>query len=210
MVKFSHENALKAANNHTFSILQNNSSTLYGIFAFLKDLNGDYGSRYTIEANPRDGYEEECTPYYSEDNSFEIKFKFQTPFLLRGYAIANAAEPTIGNSYPKSWKIHGIDSTGKRILLDSQQNQYFCQDVLCKIDTILGYHVEGIRKGYTELTFQQTQNSINNPYVFLHSLDFFGTLCSSAIFCSFYQNTCKMKQFHFHPSYQIIFLLFSC
>ena len=192
------------ANNQTFSIHQSNQSSIFGIFAFLKDLNGVYGSRYEIECDNSSNinslnsldkfYEKEYLPYHSSTGFLEIKFRFDSPFLLRGYAISNGVQVEYGNSYPDSWEILGIDNKGRN-LLDKQENQQFCDKYVCTKENPIGYSVRQVSKGYKEFIFKQTHNSAGNDYIYMRSIDFFGTLCSSNSRCICPRVTCKIHHF---------------
>ena len=197
---------LNAANNQTFSIHQKNYSSIYGIFAFLKDLNGVYGSRYEIESYPRSGFNgyfldkhfaatETYEGYWSLEGSSEISVTFDSFFILKGYALANSVRSVINpNSYPVSWEVYGVDSlSGTKKLLDSQENQEFCPGSTCSEEKVIGYQVKNPTKSFKKFVFKQTLNSYHIDYLYIHSFDFFGTLCTSNTNCYYPRITCRMK-----------------
>ena len=173
--------SLPLTNYQAIPLPQDNVSSIHGLFSVLKELNGKYKSRYTIDESTDNTLEIDSyfdvnhQNYISVEDHFEITFRFNSSFLLTGYAIANAA-PNKLNSYPTAWNIFGIDNHKNRHLLDSQSNQTFCESLspACTIETIKGYQIRKQFKAFNNFVFQQTANSDSHNYVFLKAIDFYG------------------------------------
>ena len=190
--------------NQPISILQNNLTTIHGIFSLLRQLNGSYGSRYEINANPEASYSTNSLDKYyeykgvdgyrSENGKKTITIKFDSPFLLSGYALSNSAHHISGNSYSTGWKMLGV-TDDKHILLDEQFSQTFCieGEGKCHTEKILGFNIKLQYRAFKTFIFEQTSNSYNNDYVYLKSIDLFGTLCGINDQCNyhFFQLTVK-------------------
>ena len=178
------------------SLPHDNLTSIHGIFAFLRDLNGKYQSRYEIEQLPNDEtvmvdrYFDSSHRYYqSENDHLEITIHFNSLFLLTGYAIGNAS-PSHYNSYPTGWNIFGVDSNNIRHLLDSQTKQKFGDNsAICTTEIIKGYQVK-TSFGYRKFIFQQTSNSLSHKYILLKGIDLYGTLCGIGQKCKFTFRTC--------------------
>ena len=198
--------SLSDFNNQPISILQNNLTTIHGIFALLRQLNGSYGSRYQIEANPRENFPKESLDqyyewtdnkkYWSEEGNKTITIQFDSPFLLSGYALSNGVQNIDGSTYPTGWKIYG-EINSKFILLDEQKNQQFCGEniIKCRTEHIKGYKIKFQYRAFNKFIFEQTTNSENQDYIFMRSIDLFGTLCGMNYQCNyhFYQLTAQTK-----------------
>ena len=202
---------LPASNFQSISIHQNNLSSVHGIFAFLKELNGKYKTRYSIDGTCQsltasidyvDMYYDnpKYMPYWSNNGDPEVLIKFNSTFLLTGYAIVNSIRDGY-NSAIEGWNLYGIDSTGQRHLIDSQTGQKFCEfkpnECKCRIETIKGYQIQRPIRGYKNYVLHQTQNSCNATYLWFKALDFFGTLCGINENCSFRPVTCNIKKWYF-------------
>ena len=199
---------LNEFNYQPISVLQNNLTTIHGIFSLLHELNGDFGTRYNIEANPREEFSAESLDRYFEwtdnkkywavDGSKNITINFNEPFLLSGYAISNGVQDSTGNTFPTAWKLYGFDNeTNKRILLNKQTNQEFCgkRNKACKTESVKGFYISFQYRAFKSFIFEQTTNSGGNDYIFMRSIDLFGTLCGINGQCNFhfYQLTSKVK-----------------
>ena len=160
-------------NNQPIGVLQNSYSTIRGIFAFLRTLNGGYGTRYTIDSHQIsssypslsiDRYYEWTNKYtyQSVEGKLDIKITFDSPFILTGYAVCNGVHLDTGNTYPTGWQIIAInEKTNKEIILDEQKEQKFCasDSVVCATETVKGYGIKRSLKsiqGYKEFIFRQT------------------------------------------------------
>ena len=200
--------SLNEFNNQPIGVLQNNLTTINGIFAFLKNLNNGTRTRYSIKSYEKEGYPNGClddyygwtenTRYWSTNDNKNISITFNSLFLLSGYAISNAVIAERGNSYPSGWKLIGVDvNTGKNVVLDKQENQTFCgESNLCVDEFVKGYRVNHSYKAFKEFIFEQTAQGANESYLFIRSIDLFGTLCGLNNQCDFhfYELTCKMKE----------------
>ena len=213
---------LQRSNYQSLSIHQNNLSSLHGVFAFLKELNGKYGSRYTIEGShhDQDHYSTFLDKYYENNDNYvfwsteedpEIIIRFNSTFLLTGYALMNGVQAS-SNSAPTGWDIYGVDSRGTKILLDKQSDQKFCetksQRFQCSIMSIKGYQIKTQFKGFKEFIFHQTENSNKFKWLFLKSIDLFGTLCGIGEKCTFKVITCNIKR-GLHTNLIFIIIFFS-
>ena len=171
---------LNEFNYQLISVLQNNLTTIHGIFSLLHELNGDFGTRYNIEANPREEFSAESLDRYFEwtdnkkywavDGSKNITINFNEPFLLSGYAISNGVQSEYGNSFPTGWKLYGFDKeTNKRILLNKQTNQEFCGKHIetCKTENVKGFYISFQYRAFKSFIFEQTTNSGGNDYIFM-------------------------------------------
>ena len=199
---------LNEFNNQPISVLQNNLTTIHGIFAFLKNLNEKTRTRYAIISYEKSGYINQClddyyeyegnSRYWSQENHFNISIVFDSPFLLSGYAISNGVFNTNeGNSYPKEWRMIGVDmNTGQNVVLDTQKNQKFCEDNICKEEVVKGYRVKKSYKAFKEFIFEKTNTGGSDNYLFMKSIDLFGTLCGKKGQCDFhyFQLSCGMKK----------------
>ena len=123
------------SNYNAITSHQTNLSSLQGIFSFLYDLNGNYGSRYEFIGNSRrdevslSNLDQHFTKgiteiYISEDNTYQFKIKFNSLFFLTGYSLLNTIKDN-SNTHPISWKIYGIENDEQH-LLDTQKDQAFC------------------------------------------------------------------------------------
>ena len=187
---------------------QNNRSSIDGIFSVLKLLNGDYKTRYTIEGKstePRysctllDQYfdNKENTAFWSTDDKPEITVKFDSPFILSGYAIINSVQQET-NSAPEAWVVYGVDSDGIRHPLDTQTDQKFCESdsrpYVCSKMIVKGYEINKPEKYiFNEYVFHQTMNSCEFSYLFFKAIDFFGTLCGLGGVCSLFPVTYQLR-----------------
>ena len=197
--------ALKDFNNQPVSVLQNNLTTIHGIFSLLRQLNGNYSSRYIIDAEPRESYPISSLDqyfewtanekYWSIDGSKTINITFDSPFLLSGYALSNGFQNSkTGNTFPSEWKIYGV-TENENILLDEQSNQQFCGENVarCFNESVKGYSIKLQYRAFKKFIFEQTKNSGGFEYLFLRSFDLFGTLCGINDQCNyhFFQLTAK-------------------
>ena len=212
--------AFSLSNYHTIYSLQNNMSSLFGIFAFLHDLNLEYQSRYNLTGPSRN---EDLFPlsyidqhytkpskasFVSQYDVCDFRIKFDSPFILTGYSIMNSIMDN-GNTHPKSWEIYGVKDNEK-YLIETQKNQSFCMttDGFCKTQQINGYKLKRIPKGYKEFIFNQTESSAKKNYVVIESLDLFGVLCGIGQECKFHAITCILRKRNNIFVHTVIFLLY--
>ena len=93
--------------------------SMKGIFAYLKYLDGNYQSRYSIEANLTYGEPSDIVMFYDSDQkyirtergNYDVNISFNTLFYPTHYSIANAeqSENNETHSYNKDWDFIGID-----------------------------------------------------------------------------------------------------
>ena len=212
--------SLNDFNHQPIAAHQSNLSTIHGIFALLRNVNGIYRSRYEIESYERSKYYsnfsidqyyeyKSTNKYWSIEGKTDIKIIFDAPFHTTGYAICNGVQ-TSGNTFPTDWKLIGINTqTREEEILDSQTGQRFCGPTAstCSNEIVKGYIVK-TNHAFKEYIFRQTRNSQELDHLFFRSLDLFGTLCGRKGFCNiiFHIPTCKRKNYHS----SIPFLLFFC
>ena len=200
------------------SIFPGNSSTLKGMFYLLHYLNNEYGSRYSIKADPKvsrgstdkyiDKVNESATNYWANDGSTNLTFSFDSPFFVTNYAIMNAS-PNNGNSFPKSWKLFGVDERGNLHLIDKRENQDFGKG---KEEVVKTFSTHS-RKAYSTFIFNQTMSSHGDEckYIHLKHFEFFGVICGKTGYCdlSRFIRTCRIinHSFSFLHSFIIILLI---
>lgn len=174
---------MESFNNQTISVFPNNDTSMNGIFALLKEMNGDYGSRYNVSSSPNSSFLDkyksfpETKLFRSNDNECDITFSFDSPFLLYSYSIVNAVVINDKNSYPEDWELYGKDEFDKSHLIERRTNQMFCSSNLCTEMRVKSFKVKTQRKPYSTYVWRQTKNSCSKAYIFVKAFEFFGTLC---------------------------------
>ena len=183
-------------------------STLHGIFSYLKQLNGEYRTRYRVEGDLDnsgrytldyiDKYYDNPKKYsFRSSGAPEVNITFDSYFFLTAYSLSNSV--TTGfNSAPKGWDVFGVDENDNKHLLDSQTSQTFCEmnsNGQCSTTSIKGYqiHKRKTLKGFKKFIFHRTQTSNGGGYLFFLALDFFGTLCGKDQRCYAPILTCESK-----------------
>ena len=99
--------SLNDFNHQPNAVHQNNYTTIHGIFALLRNVNGADRTRYKIESDERspsypnssiDQYYTGNSKYWANEGSVEIKIIFDAPFHVTGYAVCNAVQSTSNSS----------------------------------------------------------------------------------------------------------------
>ena len=190
------------------SIFPGNSSSLKGMFYFLHELNGQYGSRYSIIKYPRNNYEaidkyEKDDGYWSIDNAYNLTFSFDSKFFVTGYSLMNNA-PQTSNTYPEAWQLFGVDDNEKLHLIDTRKSQNFAQG---KEEVVKTYIIK-VKRAYSKYVWNQTKNSGSARYVHVKHFEFFGVLCGKTGYCDIspFQMTCKIKRTQFKASSVLSFM----
>lgn len=189
------------------TIFPGNSSTLKGMFYFLHELNGEYGSRYQIKGEARTTIEsidklDYNEGYWSVDNSLNLTFSFDSKFFVTGYSLMNNA-PQKSNSYPEAWQLFGVDDNEKLHLIDARKDQNFADGK----DEVVKTYIIKTKKAYSKYVLIQTKNSGNAKYIHLKHFEFFGILCGKTGYCSIspFQMTCRIR--HNNRSIHLLSLL---
>lgn len=85
-------------------------NSMYGIFYYLKEIDGKFLSKYSVEAIV-DTELEYVYNYFSTDDSNYftvsnkiIKITFKEPFVLTDYSFANSGTSSAPHTYPKAWE----------------------------------------------------------------------------------------------------------
>ena len=195
------------------SVLPRNSSTLKGLFNMLKEVNGEYGSRYNITGQGRLSDTVDCIDkmnhtgrYWSINDYYNISFSFDSPLFVTHYSIMNAS-PQNDNSYPKAWDLFGLDDSGRRHLIDSRAEQNFGDR---KYEVVKTFSTRA-RKAYRKILWVQNVNSDGNNWVTLKHMDFFGILCGKTGDCKIplFFGTCHAKYYHsFSISHSFVMLVY--
>ena len=194
---------LPEINNNSISIFPKKNEDIHGIFALLKDLNGDYRSRYKINSlsensvAPIDKYYNGGTGYISNENDLIINITFDSPFLLSGYSISNKVYQDDKNSFPSNWVLYGQNPTNSNsfYVLDTQTDQQFCNTKFtCTEEHINTYDTTKVyraMKPFKTFIFHQLKNSCGFDYILMKAFDLYGTLCGIDGKCSFIHYTCR-------------------
>ena len=189
------------------------TNSMNGIFAYLKYLDGEYGSRYTIEANLSVGnpfdlvsyHDTEQSYVYTKKGEYDITVTFNTSFFYpTHYSIVNAGtgkEDNGAHSYNKDWDFVGIDDNLKEHLLDRQRNNTFCDKNLCS-ERITKTMIIEKPKAFKKFILRTIKGGNSNyeingsDYFILKAIEFFGILCPENSNCNVKYKTCNIQLFH--------------
>ena len=192
-------------NSELLAVFPTKDDSLKGVFAFLRFLDGNYESRYQLEANLTYGqienivqaHETEHLLIYTTDDKPEITFVFHDSFIATNYSMQNAYEQNVGHSFISSWNLIGVDDSGIEHILDSHQNFKLCgNSKSCTLNYTKTFQIKKPRK-FKKYILRSLKNSVGYKYLIIRYFDFYGILCSNnSNVCYFphYRKTCVQKQ----------------
>ena len=186
-------------------------SSLDGIFYFLNHIaKKKYFSAYSQphESFTDQSYQPEYLtyrnltkdqfPYYcTAENYKNITFEFSAPILITSYSLRNAYKVNAPHSYPTSWNLYGSNDNESWILIDSKEDQQFCDQTMCEETNILSFRVD-IENYFSFIRIESAHNSEEKEYLILSAIEFFGEIK--------YYRICTQQQTLF--SHHLICMLF--
>ena len=171
--------------NESIGIFPDGNS-LKGIFAYLKYLDGEYTSRYSLESVAgSSGFENIIKPadssqsfYNTAAGHYDISVTFTGLFLPTHYTIVNANyDGVFEHSFNKAWKLIGVDNSHE-VILDHQKGIEFCDGkTLCSNSVIKTFKVKNPKAHRTLILRADIgSNSEGYNYFIVRYIEFFGIL----------------------------------
>ena len=186
------------------------NQSMKGIFAYLKYLDGEYESRYSIYADLSIGQPSDIVRYFetsqnhvvTKTGKYDITITFNDSFYPTHYSIVNAGTDRSNEShtYNKDWDFVGVDDDNTEFVLDRQRNNYFCEKAICAEKVIKTIQIKR-PKSFKKFIIRSMDggNSLSNgnsTYFILKAIDLFGVLCPQNSICFFDEKTCHSESFH--------------
>ena len=204
---------MRVFDDQIIGVFQSSPSSIKGMFYYLNYVINQSSFEYSIKGAPKSPFTTNYIDkinsnayYFSEDDCLSLNFTFSSPIFVTRYAIMNAS-PNNGNTYPKSWKLYGVDSRDSMYLIDSREDQNFAYG---SKEVVKAYSTRA-RRAFSKYVWLQTNNSHNNKYVYIKHFDFFGTICGITGDCNLskFFRTCKLNKCGRSPSslYLLIMIL---
>ena len=135
-------------NTELLAIYPSNQHTMKGFFAFLRNIDKKYESRYTISAPTKTGNISDLVKYFehpggyimTSDNVSDVIITFNSPFIVTHYSLVNGFRlDDIKNTYNKAWDLIGVDLNGFEYIIDSRRDVWFCNDIVCNVSKIITF-----------------------------------------------------------------------
>ena len=165
----------------------NENDTLNGIFAYLNEY---YPQLFVVfcsthetvsTTNPRDVTRRNRPTsyrYWASDNDPEMVISFLHPILLTSYTIENAQA---GNSWMMNWTVSGSNDLTNWEIIDQREGEIVCENYwsnynngfICSERKNASYFVNN-PKFFSHIKIKNDQNSINQKYIIMRSLEFHG------------------------------------
>ena len=123
---------------------------------------------------------DECALWYGSNN-WTIKLKRKV--LLTNYEFENAGCSYINRTFPLDFNLYGSNDGNTWHLIDSRDNQSFCNNVYCDTNVIFEYSIR-YPQPFCYFRIQNVRNSQEHYYLILRSFEMYGFLMNDLISCT--------------------------
>ena len=174
------------------NIILPENDPMNGYFAFYRDFDKKYCSRYQIKSaikgNISNIYSYNETPessYFRVDDELLIHFKHS--FALTNYSFST----TNSNSHPTAWKVYGYRNKRNKILIDTRSEEYMCGKGIrsCSKSITRTFKTDSYDSFNNYVfVFENNTYDVSSHYAVLRSMELFGIVHQQTI------ETCSMQR----------------